>query len=785
MLDQVEKTIHADGNRMSENFVFAPPRSPHVVGLREIGDLVRRHAAFILGFVLVCTILLSIAVWSMPNTYTATSALVLERNDTRMLEAVTQLEGETRDRSAIETEMDIITSRVFAGKVVDEMNLVHHPWFNPYLPEPAAGGMADAVNPGAGRPPLPQLPAASVQRDASVSSLLSAIKVTRAGESFAVSVRVQTPDAVLSADLANKIAVTYVNWSRETKLKAMSEAVNFLRERASQIAARIARNETEITVFSRLHDLASDPRDDTLRQRIDQTNTQLSGARGELATASAQKELAQKVLGREMGVEGTPLDSALLTSLRADRARATRERAQQASNLGSNHPQVVSGDSEVSSIDAMIETEIRRVVDELGGKQRVIEERISRLETQLAELQEGIRRRAQAEIRLRELERDLLADQKLHDLVVARLGNLDPYTEIAKPSARVVSAAAVPTEPSFPQTRRIFFGGLVGSIVLAIVLALALESIDVRIRNGQRMGQLLQLPHLADIPRLPPHVPGGEPSVLATLRDRIRAAYARLRPRPSGEDEIAAPPAVSALSALDELVEHPRSNYAEALRSLYLACRAQVTVPTPVILFASPGPGDRRSSVELGFAVTAARDGIRTALIDLDPGSQDLAKVRSRGSVRRIEDVVDGACRLSEAIRPVVHIPGLHIISSRSETDRTRVPIRSDGMRRLIEEMRTSHELIVITSAPMTITETASWLSPFVDGVLVVADFGETTEQHLVNAVARLRINRAPLIGTVLTGVETYTPADHGAQISAAASSMASALSSWRPRGAA
>ena len=69
----------------------------------------------------------------MRDTYTAAAALVLERTDAQMLEAVTQLDTEQRDRSAIETEMDIISSRVFAGRVVDAMNLVEHPWFNTYL----------------------------------------------------------------------------------------------------------------------------------------------------------------------------------------------------------------------------------------------------------------------------------------------------------------------------------------------------------------------------------------------------------------------------------------------------------------------------------------------------------------------------------------------------------------------------------------------------------------------------------------------------------------------------
>ena len=100
---------------------------------RETIGLVSRRRYFIIFFVMASCILLAIAVLSMRDTYTAAAALVLERNDAQMLEAVTQLDSEQRDRSAIETEMDIISSRVFAGRVVDAMNLVSHPSFNTYL----------------------------------------------------------------------------------------------------------------------------------------------------------------------------------------------------------------------------------------------------------------------------------------------------------------------------------------------------------------------------------------------------------------------------------------------------------------------------------------------------------------------------------------------------------------------------------------------------------------------------------------------------------------------------
>ena len=276
------ETIHASG------------RVASVVGVRETIALVSRRRYFILFFVAASCVLLSIAVLSMRDTYTAASALVLERNDTQMLEAVTQLDTEQRDRSAIETEMDIISSRVFAGRVVDAMNLVNHPWFNAYLVDDFADGkestfpgyVLGAVGSlfGLSEPDSPpKLPSISAQRDSAISALLGRMSVTRNGESLAVTVRISSPDAELSAAIANTVANVYVDWSRELKKQSMSDAVGFLRERANQVASRIAENERAITDFSGLNHLASDERDDLLRKRIDEMNTQLTSARVELA----------------------------------------------------------------------------------------------------------------------------------------------------------------------------------------------------------------------------------------------------------------------------------------------------------------------------------------------------------------------------------------------------------------------------------------------------------------------------------------------------------------------
>ena len=410
----------------------------------------------------------------------------------------------------------------------------------------------------------------------------------------------------------------------------------------------------------------------------------------------------------------------MLTTLRGERAVLVRQRAQYASNFAAGHPQIVETDAQLASVAVMIDAEIQRIVDDLSGEEKVVDNRVVQLESQISELQTTVRQRSLAEIRLRELERDLLADQKLHDLVVARLGGLDPFAEVAKPSARVVSIAEVPTEPSFPQRGRVLAGGVVGATVLAIILAVMLEAIDNRIRSGQRIGQVVHLRNLANIPR--------------------------------GRSSQGKRPA----HFLRHLVERPRSTSAEAFRSLYLACRAQLPIAKAVILVTAPLPGDGTTSVALGLAFSAANDGVKTLYIDLDLQPRPMAAKDLNKIVQELEKQAGGTRIPVDAIQHVPGLDRLDIFRSARQLNRGQdnPPMGSEDVRLLIEELRTFYELIVIDSAPVLIVEDANWLSPLVDAVLLVARFGRTTEQELIGTVSRLNLNRAPLIGTVLNRVD-------------------------------
>ncbi|MXN67437.1 hypothetical protein GR183_21225 [Stappia sp. GBMRC 2046] len=714
------------------------PASSSVMGIREILSIIRRRFALFVCIGLVSTISLILMVSLMKDIYTASATFVLERDEAGMLEAVTQIQSETLDLVAIETEMDIVSSRIFAGKVVDEMNLVNDPWFNTYLPsdeseEPSffAKNIESlrawleknfGIFPEEAVAPLPDI---AEQRDRTISRLLANLGVSRNGQTLAVTVRTDAPNAVLAANLANTIARIYVDLSRENTRKAMSDAVGFLRERANKIAKRLAENERTIATIIQEHQLSPDSRDDVVRQRIDGLNAQLTTARVELAGVKARKEQAQLIMEGNKDLETSAVESSLLGTLRAEQARLLRERAQYSTNFGSNHPEVIKTNAELESVGEMITDEMRRINDELSVDERIVEDRVRRLEAQITGWQETVHNRSFAEIRMRELEREVKADQKLHDLVLARIGSLDPFAELARASARVVSYAEVPRAPSYPQKKQIIAGGVIGVMTLSMILAILMEASDTRIRSVRQIVSATQLPVMAVVPK-----------ASQSFLPRKRALITKY------------------------LTNH-RTLFAEAMRSIYFAFRAQAPLNSSKVMFTAPLPGCGTTSTALGFSICAARDGISTIYVNLDPRVFDLSKFGPAVSKdeAQSQETKTGQGTLKDcvgAIQIMKNVPGLDLLAASGllRRDGFNGPFQTREVNDLLNQLAAKYDLIVVDCAPVLIVEDSSLLATFVDAVILVTQFGRTKEQDLNGAVDRLRINHAPLIGTVLNQVD-------------------------------
>lgn len=692
--------------------------------LAALFDFFWRHAKLILITVLSGTLLATIITLSLTKIYTASSTLVFDRNDIRPYEAVVELQKQERDKSAMETEMDLIMSREFLGFVVDDLNLMDDPYFNTKLsPEvqrdessfwswrwsprrAQAGPRRPTTAQAAQRPPS----ADPVNRDRVITRLSAAVSADRKGDSLAMTIFVQHPLALYAAEIANGVAADYVIWSTQMKELAAHATVDSLRTQAQDLVVSIAKKEREIAEFATRSDLTFDPRDDVLRARTEQLNQQFTLARVDEAGAWAKYNEAKGILAKT-GIDsaGRTMTSELLGSLRTEQGRLERSRAQLASKFGKNHPQVIEVDAELASNRQVIEGEINRILQELENDAKVTTVRAQKFQEEVGRLQKQMQDRNLDEIRRRELDRDLLTEQKRYDAVVLRLGTLDPEKDEIKATARIASFAEVPIDPSFPRPSLLIPIGSLASLLLGLVGAIVVEAADGRVRTARTVEAIVNQPNYLSIPDL----------------------SATLKP-----DQ----------TLYRSILADPRSPFARSMRSLCLGWKSQDA--SKVVMFCSPSAGEGKTTCAVGMATVAAMNGLRTVILDMDPGPTGATTMV--GAPQRpfnLDLVVDGETDLLSISAQAPDFPFVHVLTSR---------LTLQDQERIFGELRRHFDLIVVDTPAAENDDDAVWLASHVDAVLVVAAAERTNEKDLLDLVERLTTSRARIIGSILNFAGVY-----------------------------
>lgn len=692
--------------------------------LAAIVDFFRRHAKLILFTALTGTLLAAIITLSLTKMYTASSTLVFDRNDIRPYEAVIELQKQERDKSAMETEMDLIKSREFLGFVVDDLNLMQDPYFNANLspdiqqdassfwgwrwsPRKAQAGPRRVT---AGQNVQRPTTLDPVNRDRVITKLAAAISADRKGESLAMTIYVQHPSALYAAEIANGVAADYVVWSTQMKELAAHATVDTLRTQAKDLVQSIAKKEREIADFTMRSDLTFDPRDDVLRARTEQLNQQFTLARVDEAGAWAKYNEAKNVFSMT-GIDsaGRVMTSELLGSLRTEQGRLERGRAQLASKFGKNHPQVVEVDAELASNRQVIEGEINRILQELENDAKVATVRVQKFQEEVGRLQKQMQDRNLDEIRRREFERDLLTEQKRYDAVVLRLGTLDPDKDEIKATARIASFAEVPIDPSFPQPGLLIPIGGLASLLLGLVGAMAVEAADGRVRTARTLEAIVNQPTYLSIPDL-----------TATLKP----------------DQ----------TLYRSILADPRSPFARSMRSLCLGWKSQDA--SKVVMFCSPSANEGKTTCAVGMATVAALNGLRSVILDMDPGPTGATTMI--GAPQRpfnLDLVADGATDLTSISAQAPDFPFVHVLTSR---------LTLQDQERIFGELRRHFDLIVVDTPAADNDDDAIWLASHVDAVFVVAAAERTYEKNLLDLVERLTTSRARIIGSILNFAGIY-----------------------------
>ena len=679
--------------------------------------------------------------------YTASALIVVDPREDRVLNIEKVVGRMPVDEKIVATEMGVITAHTNLRRTVEELGLVADPEFNPLLREdrsewpgleprlliervlsllPRDWLVAIGV---AGEPTT--WPREAEIADRSVEDLVAAVlaehvRVLNDGVSYLIKLEVSAEDPAKAAQIANHLAEVYIDGQRRSKLGATGRASSFLEERLQALRAEVEKAERAVESFRAEQGLLEAQGVTLGEQELSELNRELIVARGELAERQAKLRLI-----RELRASGRGLDaisdiaaSPVIVNLRAQEVELARQEAELVTQFGPRHPRMVQLERDRANLQAKVRVEIDRLATQLENDVRVVQARVATLESQLAGVKGRSARDRQAEVKLKELERQAEAARQLYQSVLQRSKETREEERLVEADARIVSPATPPLVPSSFGPKIYMLVGLTGSFLISSAIALLLESLGKGLRSAREVEKLTGLPMLSLVPEV-----------------RIRR---RQKPH-------------------HYLLEKPLSVYAEAIGAVFVA--VATTPPKPgggsVVLVTSSLPEEGKTTLVVSLGVFAARSGKKVLLVDLDLRHPSVHRNLGWQLPHGILEVLRGECALEQAIQTDEET-GLHFLPVKGQTANPIALLASEEMRAFLARCRSGYDLVILDTAPVASVTDARILAPLVDQVVYAVQWNKTPAALVQDEVAALQELGADIKGIVLTRVDLDKHAKYG-----------------------
>lgn len=713
-------------------------RSDAIVDLAAARRFLGRRWRLIAGVALLCVVASALVLSLIPRTYTATAILIVDPRTQKVTQSDAVLGGIGSDAAAVESQVEILESSTLAKRVVAELGLDR----GGELTEPAAIERATESLRGlfglAAREP-----SAAEQRERVLQRFAERLRVRRRGLTYVLEIAYGSGSAETAARVGNALADAYLADQKRQKLEAARSASGLLGARLDDLRSRARDTERAVSTFKNQNGIVDLGAAQTLLDReIAEQSQQLTQAQARGAEAGARYAQARRAMAAGAEGGGTlaeALQSSVVTNLRQQYAQLGAQLADLRNTLGPRHPAVGAAEAQVRTVAGQIRTEIGRLAQGLRNESEAAAARERTLSASLDRLKGQAARRAQARVRLAELEREAQASRTILEQYLLRQKETSEQQNLVSSEARVLTPAAPPLRPSAPKTGLMLVVALAGGLVLGLGAAAAAEAMEPGLRHPGAIERGLGVPLLGTLPRV-------TASRLAPDREGSRV---------SGPGHV---------RLTGDSREHAR--FDEAIRMLALPLRSGsgsagldgrgvAGRSGDTLLVTSALAGEGKSTVSEHLAEMFARQGRKVLLVDVDARDARLTRTRRAAQSPGILDALRNASDPGNFIHhgTVDAISFLPIGLARNDSKAAEL-FFSPALGRAVADLRRRFDLIVLDGPHLLHGVEGRLLLAHADRTALVVEWGRTSREDVRAALDLFERAPGSLAGIILNKVD-------------------------------
>lgn len=463
-------------------------------------------------------------------TYSADALLMIDERQTRVIQIGDVLSDVRPTRTSLLGEVEVLRSRELAKRVMAELELDKNPTFNPVVVSRWAW-LSDLL-PESGPDGSRTLSAEELRAREEARLLkrfLAKLTVKQITLSPVIRVSFEASDPKLAAAIANAVADQYLNGQLTAKFEAARRATAWLSERLTDLRDKMTSSERSVADYRERHRIVDVRAGASLgAETVSNLNTQYLTAQAKRAETEARYELVRRVLAGHgaLNASGDIAGSPQAQQLREQETAASRKLAELSARYGDRHPAIIDAKGQLDDVRGKLAAEIRRIAEALKNELDISRIREDSLHTSLQQAQAQIQEAEGARVGLHDLEREAEASKLIYETFLKRFKETSEQQTLQQSQASTLSYAVPPITASSPRKSLIMLLTLVGSLGLAVGLALLLEALDTLLRSAEQVEAATGLPVLGMMPRLRPVSLGAVPpdagQAIRTLRGGLR-----------------------------------------------------------------------------------------------------------------------------------------------------------------------------------------------------------------------------------------------------------------------